>query len=650
MKIIPFLFIPYLLFTPSTHAQDASEKPFLHRLFTDNMVLQREIATPVWGWTKAGTGISVSLNGKEAKTKADSNGKWMAKLPAQPAGGPYELKISGQQEVTLENVMLGDVWICSGQSNMEWSMRGTNNSKEEIAAANHPNIRLYNVAKKISLEPQEQVSGQWQVCSSQTIGGFSAVGFFFGRKLQKDLNVSIGLINSSWGGTICEAWASAEALNELDDFKPAIVRLKEMIAEQNDRKKTLEQKMQKWWMKNDPGSAKGAAWEKAETNTEDWKTMGLPKGWEQGGLGNFDGIVWFRKEVTIPEDWAGKDLTLGLGPIDDRDTTWFNGVEVGKMNIWNKARSYKVPGKVVKAGKNYIAIRVLDTGGGGGLYGQPEDLKLSVVGDKKSKPISLAGDWSYKDTTPLAKTSPAPKRAGSNPNYPSYLFNGMIAPLIPSAIKGAIWYQGESNASRGLQYRALLPTMIKDWRTRFGVGEFPFYVVQLANFMRVEKQPTDPAWAHLREAQFMTALNDPNCGLAVIIDIGVANDIHPRNKQDVGLRLALSALGQAYGKDIVYSGPTYKSMKVEGNAIRLTFDHVGGGLVAKGAGELKGFAIAGADKTFVWADATIDGNEVVVSSKEIEKPTMVRYAWANNPVCNFYNKEGLPASPFRTDK
>ncbi|MDA0837965.1 MAG: 9-O-acetylesterase [Planctomycetota bacterium] len=644
-----FLLLTALLFTTSADAQNAPEKPFLHRLFSDNMVLQRDIATPVWGWAKIGTEVSVSLNGKEATAKADANGKWMVNLPAQPVGGPYELKVNGQEEVTLKNVMLGDVWICSGQSNMEWGMWGTTNSKEEIAAANHPNIRLYTVAKKISLEPEEQVAGQWQVCSPETVGGFSAVGFFFGRKLNKELNVAIGLINSSWGGTICEAWASAEALNELDDFKPAIARLKEMIAEQNNTEKSFEQKMQEWWAQNDPGSAKDAVWEKAETNTEGWKTMGLPKVWEQTDLGNFDGVVWFRKEVTVPEEWAGKDLALGLGPIDDRDTTWFNGVKVGEMNTWNQARNYKVPGKAVKAGKNVIAIRVLDTGGGGGLYGQPEELKLSLSGDKASKPISLSGDWLFKDSTPLAKTSQAPRQGGGNPNYSSFLYNGMIAPLIPSAIKGAIWYQGESNAGRGLQYRTLLPTMIKDWRSRFGVGEFPFYVVQLANFMRVEEQPSDPAWAHLREAQLMTALNDPNCGLAVIIDIGAANNIHPTNKQDVGHRLALSALGQAYGKDIVHSGPIYKSMKVEGSSIRLTFDHIGGGLVARD-GALKGFAIAGADKKFVWADARIDGDTIVVSSKGIESPAMVRYAWANNPICNLYNKEALPASPFRTDQ
>ena len=375
--------------------------------------------------------------------------------------------------------------------------------------------------------------------------------------------------------------------------------------------------------------------------------MKLPTQWEQAGLPEFDGVVWFRKEFDLPESAANKDGTLRLGPIDDIDTTWVNGVRVGSTSTWTDPRIYKVPGRVLKAGRNVVAVRVLDTGGGGGIYGQADQLKFEP-GDG-GQPIALAGPWQYKASVPLAQTKPVPQRLDNNPNVTTVLYNGMIAPLVPFGVKGAIWYQGESNAGRPMQYRTLLPTMIRDWRARFGVGDFPFLIVQLANFMAVQQQPVEPGWAELREAQLLTALKEPRCGLAVAIDIGEANDIHPRNKQDVGGRLALAARGIAYGQSIEYSGPVFKSMEVTGGKARLRFEHVGGGLVAKGGEPLKGFAIAGADERFVRGEATIEGDAVVVWSSEVAQPVAVRYAWANNPICNLYNQAGLPASPFRTD-
>ena len=649
-NVISALALTILTSFSKAFPEEAPEKPFLHQLFTDDMVLQRDAECPVWGWTEAGKEVTVTLNDKSATATGGEDGKWLAKLPALPAGGPYELAVTGPQQVTLKNVMLGDVWLCSGQSNMEWGMWGTNNSKEEVAAANHPDIRLYTVLKKTANTPQELVAGKWSVCGPQTVGSFSAVGFFFGRHLHQEIKVPIGLINSSWGGTICEAWTSAEALDTMPDFQPAVALLRLTAADPDKAASDFEAQMKEWWTKNDPGSAEGQNWESPTFSAATWKTMKLPGNWEAADLKGFDGLVWFRKEIELPEAWAGKDLTLSLGPIDDRDTTWFNGEQVGAMNVWRDPRNYKVPGRLVKAGKNVIAIRVLDTGGGGGLFGKPEDLKLTLAGDAAAEPVALAGDWLFKDSAALANLSAAPQQIGQGPNFPTMLYNGMIAPLLPSAIKGAIWYQGESNAWRGLQYRTLLPTMIKDWRNRFSAGEFPFFVVQLANFMAVDQEPKNDSWPNLREAQLMTSQNDPNVGLAVIIDIGEEKDIHPKNKQDVGLRLALAARAIAYKQDLVYSGPIYKSMKVEGGKIRLAFDHVGGGLIAKDEDKLKGFAIAGEDLNFVWADAEIDGETVIVSSPQIEKPAHVRYAWSNNPVCNLYNKEGLPASPFRTDQ
>jgi sialate O-acetylesterase len=624
----------------------AADKPLVHPLFGDHMVLQRDVAAPVWGWTEPGGEVRVSLDGKTATARADQSGRWQVKLGPFSAGGPHTLRIEGPETIVIQDVLIGDVWICSGQSNMEWGMWGVNNSPQEIAAADHPKLRLFTVPKRIATRPEEVPGGQWAVCSPQTVGGFSAVGYFFGRDLQEALDIPIGLIHTSWGGTVAEAWTSAEALETMEDFKPAVAQFRQSAAAIESGNDKYEEQLAQWWRENDPGSAAGKTWADPALDAANWKTMKLPAGWEQAGLADFDGVVWFRTELDLPASAAGKDATLSLGPIDDIDTTWVNGVQVGSMTVWNQPRVYKVPGTALKAGRNVVAVRVLDTGGGGGLFGQADQLKLEPNG---GQPISLAGTWRYKVGVPLASTKPAPQQLDNNPNVTTVLYNGMIAPLVPFAIKGAIWYQGESNAGRSAQYRTLLPTMIRDWRARFGVGDFTFLVVQLANFMGVQQQPVEAGWAELREAQLLTALNDPNCELAVAIDIGEANDIHPKNKQDVGARLALAARGIGYGQPIEYSGPVFKSMEVAGGKARLRFEHTGCGLVARGGGPLKGFAIAGPDKRFVFADAKIDGDTVIVSSPDVAQPVAVRYGWANNPICNLGNKAGLPASPFRTD-
>jgi sialate O-acetylesterase len=635
-------------------ADEAEDRPFLHPLFSDNMVLQRGIPAPIWGWTEPGREVTVRLQDKIARAVADAKGQWIAKLGPLSAGGPDTLTVTGPQSVTLNNVLVGDVWICSGQSNMEMGIGSVNDAEEEIASARHPQIRLFTVPKRIAVEPQSTVKGEWQVCSPKTIAeggwnGFSAVGFFFGRELYKDLKVPIGLIHTSWGGTVAEAWTSAEALKTMSDFEPALASFREQVESQEKGDTDIEERIKRWLRQNDPGSAEGLGWADPSHETSGWKTMSLPATWEESGLPEFDGVVWFRKSFDLPEGWAGKDLTLELGPIDDRDTTWINGTEVGHTDQWDTPRVYKVPRDVLKSGRNVLAIRVLDTGGGGGIYGKPGQMRLRVAGEDRAEPVSLAGTWQYRDSASLARTPPVPQRMGGNANIVTVLYNGMIAPLVPFAIKGAIWYQGESNSGRADQYRTLLPTLIRDWRSRFGVGEFPFFIVQLANFMATKPEPGDSKWAELREAQLLTANNVPKTGLAVAIDIGDAKDIHPKNKQEVGRRLALAARAIAYDEPIEYAGPTYRSMEVKDNTIRLHLDHVGGGLVAKGGDKLQGFAIAGEDKHFVWADAVIDGDTVTVSSPKVDKPVAVRYAWADNPACNLSNKAGLPAPPFRTD-
>jgi sialate O-acetylesterase len=406
------------------------------------------------------------------------------------------------------------------------------------------------------------------------------------------------------------------------------------------RPDSYEKRVADWYAKNDPGSKQGSSWHSADADTSGWKVMALPTAWEKAGMPEFDGVVWFRKEVELPASAAGKTAGLSLGPIDDYEATWVNGTPVGTTATYDADRKYTVPAGLLKPGKNTVTVRVSDIRGAGGFTGKPEQMTLTPAGGAA---ISLAGEWEYKVSADLTKTPPYPIALTNNPNVPTVLYNGMIAPLVPFAIKGAIWYQGESNAGRDEQYSRLLPTLIADWRDRFGVGAFPFYIVQLASYKAQDTEPTDDPWPRLREAQHRTAKTVPSSGIATAIDIGDANDIHPKNKQEVGRRLALNALAQTYGKKVVYSGPVYKTMKIENGSARLSFDHVGGGLVAKGGTTLTGFAVAGDDKKFVWADARIDGNTVVVSSPKVPKPAAVRYAWASNPVCNLYNKAGLPA-------
>ncbi|MCX6360570.1 MAG: 9-O-acetylesterase [Armatimonadetes bacterium] len=633
---------------PSANAQQA-RKPFLHPLFTDNMVLQRGAPAPVWGWTTPGAAVSVTVAGKTVAGKAAADGKWMVRVGPLQAATNLTVTVKGPQTVTLKNVAAGDVWLCSGQSNMQMSIGSVNYPEAEIAGANHPNIRLYTVQDTVALEPRELAPvvpdgllGVWSVCSpasvSETAGGFSAVAYFFGRKLQKELGVPIGLIHSSWGGTIAEAWTSAAALQTMPDFRAAVANVKSAGSKTSD----FEKQMQDWWAANDTGSAKG--YQSLTLDTSGWKTMRVPQNWNDSELSGYDGVAWFRREFELPASAAGKPAQISLGPIDDIDTTFVNGVAVGSASVWDQNRSYKVPAGVLKAGANVVAVRILDTSGPGGICGAAYQMRLEPEG---SDAVGLAGVWSYATTTPMAQTKPMPARMDSNPNIATVLYNGMIAPLVPYGIKGAIWYQGESNAGRAYQYRTLLPTMIRDWRTQWK-QDFPFFIVQLANFMAVDDQPKADPWPELREAQLMTAQKTPKVGMAVAIDIGDAQDIHPKNKQDVGLRLALSALSIAYGKTLEYSGPVYSGMQKTGSAIRLKFTHAAG-LTAKG-GELKGFAIAGADRKFVWAKARIEGAAVVVSAPGIASPVAVRYAWGNNPVCNLVNKADLPASPFRTDQ
>ncbi|HMH21792.1 MAG TPA: sialate O-acetylesterase [Puia sp.] len=609
----------------------------LPKIFSSNMLLQRDKPVKVWGWADAGESITVAFNGQTLGTKAGKNGEWQVILAAMKYGGPFEMKITGKNDLQFTNVLIGDVWICSGQSNMEWLLRNTNDAAREIQGSQYPGIRLITVKESASFRPQKDIATSgWQECSPVTAGDFSAVAYFFGRKLNRDLNIPVGLISSSWGGTIIQAWTSWDVMGKdaqyktvnLDDKEKESAAMKEKQDRYNAAMKNDVGDVEKWW---DPASA-----------VQGWKPVRLPQYWEQTEIGNVDGNIWFKKEFDLPPAMEGKSVSIGLGPVDDDETTWLNGKKIGGTQGYNVDRVYAVDPSLLQKGKNVLVVKVTDNGGGGGIYGNPGQLSVEGSGLK----ISLAGEWQYKPSTLSTQFG----IADSGPNsFPSQLYNAMIAPLVPYAIKGVIWYQGESNILEAFKYRQLFPDMIMDWRKQWK-DDFPFLWVQIASFFPQAPTPQPSYLAELREAQHRT-LALPGTGEALTIDIGDANEIHPRNKQDVGYRLGLVAEHVTYGADSVFSGPQYVSATSDGNKMVLRFNSMGSGLMAKDKyGYLRGFSIAGDDQQFVWAKAWIEGDKIIVSSERIGKPVAVRYAWADNAGdANLYNKEGLPASPFRSD-
>jgi beta-xylosidase len=632
----------------------ASADVRLPALVGSHMVLQRDAPARVWGWASPGESVRVSVGAARGEATTAADGRWKVDLPSQPAGGPFALTIDAHGRIVLEDVWLGEVWVASGQSNMEWPLAQSTGGPQ-AATAGCDGLRLFTVAKATSLEPRDDVTGQWSACDATTAPAFSAVAFFFGQELHRALGVKVGLVHSSWGGTPAEAWTSREALASEASLQSLVADFDAALHDPAAQK-AFAAKLEAWEAANyhqdvsNDGFPKG--WAQPQTDPAGWGRMDLPQQWEKAGLA-IDGAVWFRRAVQIPGEWAGKDLRLTLGPLDDFDTTYFAGEPIGRTGketpgYYSVPRRYTVPGRLVKPGRTVIAVRVFDHYGGGGFSGTAAEMTL---GPATGVPLSLAGAWDSRVERGLAPSAPdfaAQPRypSADNPNSPTVLYGGMIAPLTPLAIRGAIWYQGESNAGAAFQYRSLFPAMIRDWRTAWGRGDFPFLFVQLANFMARAPSPGDSAWAELREAQART-LSVPHTGMAVAIDIGEAGDIHPKNKLDVGRRLARWALRDAYGRAIVGSGPLYDSFVVEGAAVRVRFRHAAG-LMWDGAAA-GGFAIAGPDRRWHWAEARIDGETVVVSSHAVAEPVAVRYAWADNPEATLRNAEGLPASPFRTD-
>lgn len=638
---LSFLFSGLLgLLLVSCSAPDATNIR-THRLFTDHAVLQRGTALPVWGTADPGGTLKVSLADQSQTVEVNAEGMWKAEFPAMEAGGPYELRIDGSDSsIVLQDILIGDVWLASGQSNMEWPLRAqVDNFEQEIAEANYPEIRLFTVDHNTSYEPIEDLEeGNWLVTAPETIGDFSAVAYFFGREIHQEMDVPIGLINSTWGGTTAEAWTSEASLTNMQAFAEELQQIEKQLEtdpSQTDvfARKTRDSLIQAQRKQMDTISLP------ADLNTDNWAVMELPNNWEAAGLPGYDGIVWFQKQINIPEENATQPLTLHLGGIDESDVSWFNGEKIGQTNGYNTDREYNIPASAIRAGENTLTIRVQDIRGMGGLRGPSDQMYLEQEGQRLN--IDLSGNWKYEATQQLPQVDIFPEE-------PAILYNAMINPLLPYKIRGVIWYQGESNASRAEEYRQLFPLLIEDWRDQWNEGDFPFLFVQLANF--ITGPPGNTNWAELREAQTM-ALDLNNTGMAVTIDIGDSLDIHPRNKQDVGKRLALAALNIAYGRENAWSGPLYESMRVQGDSAIISFKEVAEGLLVVPGEKVTGFTVAGEDQQFYPAEANIiSKNEVSVKAPEVQNPVAVRYGWANNPKTNLYNEAFLPASPFRTDE
>ena len=610
----------------------------LPRMFADGMVLQRDQPIVLWGRAAAGADVQVRFDGEQARARTDANGQWRVTLPARKAGGPYVLRIDdGQTPRELRDVLVGDVWLASGQSNMEWPISQSADAQAEIARANDPLIRHFKVPRSWAGAPQWQLAGgDWVAASPAVAGEFSAVAHFFARALRTSEGVPIGIIDSTWGGSSIEAWTDA-ATQGMD--AQALEAQARALAEEDGRALAQARaRLARWTLPADD-----SGWQAPALDTANWDRIAVPGLWEAGGWAGMDGVAWYRTTFTLDADEARAGVTLGVGRIDDSDTTWVNGVEVGSIHLqYDQPRVYAVPPQALRAGVNTIAIRVSDVGGGGGLHGLPEELFVQAADGRRR---SLAGEWRLRPARVDALAIDDGKH-----QRPALLYNAMIHPLQPLAVRGVIWYQGESNAgsvAQARQYRQQFPALIGQWRQQWRAPALPFLWVQLASWHSGGDQGDESPWAVLRESQSAT-LALPATAQVVTIDIGDVDDIHPRNKQEVGARLALAARAVVHGGDLVHAGPEFRGARFEAGAARLAF--AADGLAVRGGGELQGFALAGADRVFRPATAVIEGDAVVVRSAAVPAPVAVRYAWRDAPVeANLVGASGLPASPFRSD-
>jgi len=615
----------------------------LPQILANGMVLQRGTKINIWGWAGPAEKITLKFKGKTYHTVAGKGNKWTIALAPMKAGGPFQMDIIGSNHISIHDILVGDVWFCSGQSNMVIPMeRVREKYAEDISKAQYPMIRNFFVktVADVSAVHDDLPAGKWQSASPESVMEFGAVSYFFAKEIYDKYHVPVGIINSSVGGTPIEAWMSEEAFSALPQYQNRLTLLHDtsfvkkslavpVTAGQNEAEKT------------DAGLNEHQKWYDPDYQATDWKNFWMPGYWADQGVRGLNGVVWFRKDFILPSLQAGAPCKLFLGRIVDADQVYLNGQQVGNTTYQYPPRRYALPQGLLQVGKNTLVVRVVNYGGKGGFV---PDKKYCLAIGKDS--IDLRGDWKYKVGVAFPPQKPE-EPVFSMQNEPTGLYNTMVAPVIGLPVKGVLWYQGEANTFKPKEYGFLLPMLIENWRKKWNQKDMPFLYAQLPNFMEVQYLPAESLWAQLRQEQ-LNSLSVKGTGMAVTIDAGEWNDIHPLNKKDVGHRLALLAENMVYGdENLVASGPLYKSGKVVADSVIISFNHVGGGLISKGGGKLLQFAIAGADKKFVWAEAVIRNNQVVVWNNQIQVPMYVRYAWADNPDgANLYNKEGLPASPF----
>lgn len=621
---------------------DAYSQISLPKLISDGMVLQRDTELRIWGWASPGEKVSVRFKRRSFTTKADNEGNWQLMLPKQPAGGPYAMELTGSNQLIIQDILIGDVWLCAGQSNMVHYLElHKDRYAEEISNSDFPEIRQFLVPTNPALTgPVVNLpDGSWKKADPENVLRFSVVAYFFAKALYEKYQVPIGLINSSVGGTPIEAWTSEAGLADFTPYTNKIHRNKDtaFVDSVNLAAALVRQEITKS-RPEDIGLTE--KWHDPSYDAENWRIINIPGYWEDQGVKNLDGVVWYRKEINIPSAMTGLPARIEMGRIVDADEVYINGQRIGGTGYQYPQRRYHVPDGVLKSGRNLLTIRVTNYSGRGGFV--PDKPYYLIAGNDT---LDLKGYWKYK--VGAVHNDQSFNGGISLQHQPAALFNGMIAPFTRYPIRGALWYQGESNASRPAEYQQLLPALIQDWRNQWDQPDLPFLYVQLPNFMEVNYTPAESQWAQLRQAQ-LNALDLDRTAMAVAIDLGEWNDIHPGNKKPIGERLALAARHIAYGEeDVVFSGPIYRSAEIQGNEVTLSFDHVGSGLVSGDGEMLRWFALAGEDKIFKWANAQIRGDKVAVWNDEVIDPVYIRYAWADNPdPINFYNNEGLPASPF----
>lgn len=612
----------------------------LPKYISDGMVLQREQPIKIWGFARPDEKVLVRFLGKEYATVTQNDSVWSVMLPAQIAGGPHNISIKGSNQIMVKNVLFGDVWLCSGQSNMELPMERLKDYYPEVyRSARNPMIRQFTVPKKYDFnqEKEDFSDGSWIEVSPKTIKDFSGVAYFFASKIYENEKIPIGLINSALGGSPAQSWMSEEGLKKFPQYLDIAYQYRDekyvdSIKKYNDHRHI------NWYKKlNESDEGLKQAWAQTDMDRSTWKTASMPSLWSNFDSNMKPGAIWMHKKFEVSKKQVGQAARLFLGCIVDADSVYVNGQFVGTTSYQYPPRKYDIPPSLLKEGKNEITIRVIDENGRGGFV---KDKPYELVFKDKSK-INLEGDWLYEVGCEVVKIEPHVFIQWK----PLGLYNAMIHPLFNYQIKGMLWYQGESNVGKSNEYYSLMNELIHNWRTGFKNAELPFYYVQLANFLEAKEIPTESNWAALRQQQ-LDMLKIPNTGMAVSIDIGEWNDIHPLNKKDVGERLALHALKNQYAKkDIIVSGPLVKKYKVNKNKVTLEFDYVQNGI--QKVDSLKYFELAGEDKIFAKAVAIIKGKSIVLQSDEIATPKYVRYAWADNPEdVNFFNEEGLPASPF----